>query len=96
MKNIKLSELFDVQIGLVVSRKAVDFAEQSNSINYNKYKVLSLKSFLEDNTISADFFNEIYTENIMDEKYLTKENDIIVRLINPLKNNLILKLKWVK
>ncbi len=91
MKNIKLSELFDVQIGLVVSRKAVDFAEQSNSINYNKYKVLSLKSFLEDNTISADFFNEIYTENIMDEKYLTKENDIIVRLINPLKSFVVTK-----
>ena len=91
MKNIKLSELFDVQIGLVVSRKAVDFTEQSNNINYNKYKVLSLKSFLEDNTISADFFNEIYTENIMDEKYLTKENDIIVRLINPLKSFVVTK-----
>ncbi|WP_413853350.1 restriction endonuclease subunit S [Candidatus Ruminimicrobium bovinum] len=91
MKNIKLSELFDVQIGLVVSRKAVDFTEQSNNINYSKYKVLSLKSFLEDNTISADFFNEIYTENIMDEKYLTKENDIIVRLINPLKSFVVTK-----
>ena len=91
MKNIKLSELFDVQIGLVVSRKAVDFTEQSNNINYSKYKVLSLKSFLEDNTISTDFFNEIYTENIMDEKYLTKENDIIVRLINPLKSFVVTK-----
>lgn len=91
MLNKKISDLFDIQIGLVVSRKAVDFAEQSNNVNYSKYKVLSLKSFLEDNTISADFFNEIYTENIMDEKYLTKENDIIVRLINPLKSFVVTK-----
>ncbi|MBR3627883.1 MAG: hypothetical protein IKN42_03430, partial [Elusimicrobia bacterium] len=91
MKNIKLSELFDVQIGLVVSRKAIDFTEQSNNINYNKYKVLSLKSFLEDNSIDSSCFNEIYTENMMDEKYLTKENDIIVRLINPLKSFVVTK-----
>jgi hypothetical protein len=91
MLNKKISDLFDIQIGLVVSRKAVDFAEQSNNVNYSKYKVLSLKSFLEDNTISTDFLNEIYTENIMDEKYLTKENDIIVRLINPLKSFVVTK-----
>lgn len=91
MKNIKISELFDVQIGLVVSRKAIDFTEQSNNINYNKYKVLSLKSFLEDNSIDSNCFNEIYTENMMDEKYLTKENDIIVRLINPLKSFVVTK-----
>ena len=80
MKKIKISELFDIQIGLIVSRKAVDFIERTNNSNYSKYNVLSLKSLTEDNTINMKYFTEIYTNAIMDKKYLTKENDVIVRL----------------
>ena len=91
MKKIKISELFDIQIGLIVSRKAVDFIEKTNNSNYSKYNVLSLKSFTEDNTINMKYFTEIYTNAIMDKKYLTKENDIIVRLVNPLKSFVVTK-----
>ena len=91
MKKIKISELFDIQIGLIVSRKAVDFIEKTNNSNYSKYNVLSLKSLTEDNTINMKYFTEIYTKDIMDKKYLTKENDIIVRLVNPLKSFVVTK-----
>ena len=91
MKKIKISELFDIQIGLIVSRKAVDFIERTNNGNYSKYNVLSLKSLTEDNTINTKHFTEIYTNAIMDKKYLTKENDIIVRLVNPLKSFVVTK-----
>ena len=91
MKKIKISELFDIQIGLIVSRKAVDFIERTNNGNYSKYNVLSLKSLTEDNTINTKHFTEIYTKDIMDKKYLTKENDIIVRLVNPLKSFVVTK-----
>ena len=91
MKKIKISELFDIQIGLIVSRKAVDFIEKTNNSNYSKYNVLSLKSLTEDNTINMKYFTEIYTKDIMDKKYLTKENDVIVRLVNPLKSFVVTK-----
>ena len=91
MKKIKISELFDIQIGLIVSRKAVDFIERTNNGNYSKYNVLSLKSLTEDNTINMKYFTEIYTKDIMDKKYLTKENDVIVRLVNPLKSFVVTK-----
>ena len=91
MKKIKISELFDIQIGLIVSRKAVDFIERTNNSNYSKYNVLSLKSLTEDNTINMKYFTEIYTKDIMDKKYLTKENDVIVRLVNPLKSFVVTK-----
>lgn len=91
MKKIKISELFDIQIGLIVSRKAVDFIERTNNSNYSKYNVLSLKSLTEDNTINMKYFTEIYTNAIMDKKYLTKENDVIVRLVNPLKSFVVTK-----
>lgn len=91
MKEIKISELFDIQIGLIVSRKAVDFIERTNNSNYSKYNVLSLKSLTEDNTINMKYFTEIYTNAIMDKKYLTKENDVIVRLVNPLKSFVVTK-----
>ena len=91
MKKIKISELFDIQIGLIVSRKAVDFIERTNNSNYSKYNVLSLKSLTEDNTINTKHFTEIYTNAIMDKKYLTKENDVIVRLVNPLKSFVVTK-----
>ena len=91
MRKIKISELFDIQIGLIVSRKAVDFIERTNNSNYSKYNVLSLKSLTEDNTINMKYFTEIYTNAIMDKKYLTKENDVIVRLVNPLKSFVVTK-----
>ena len=37
------------------------------------------------------YFTEIYTKDIMDKKYLTKENDVIVRLVNPLKSFVVTK-----
>ena len=91
MKNIKISELFDIQIGLIVSRKAVDFIERTNNSNYSKYNVLSLKSLTENITINTKHFTEIYTKAIMDSKYLTEENDVIVRLVNPLKSFVVTK-----
>ena len=91
MKNIKISELFDIQIGLIVSRKAVDFIEKTNNSNYSKYNVLSLKSLTENITINTKHFTEIYTKAIMDSKYLTEENDVIVRLVNPLKSFVVTK-----
>lgn len=89
MPTKKIIDLAKIRTGLVISRKATDYQNLSNN-KYPKYKVLSLKSVM-NNTIDCNYFNEIYTNVEVETKYLTKENDVIVRLVNPLKSFVVTK-----
>ncbi|HRG63850.1 MAG TPA: restriction endonuclease subunit S [Burkholderiales bacterium] len=75
----RLKELADIKIGLPLERK------KANPISLDKieYKLLTLKSFT-----ATDDFNDLYDETFIadshiNSQYLTKVNDVIVRLRAP-------------
>lgn len=79
LKTIKLKELAEIKIGLPLERK------KAKPISPDKieYKLLTLKSFADlDN--STNFYYEIFiADSGIDSQYLTKKNDVIVRLRAP-------------
>lgn len=79
LKTIKLKEIADIKIGLPLERK------KAKPISSDKieYKLLTLKSFADlDN--SANLHYEIFiADSGINSQYLTKENDVIVRLRAP-------------
>lgn len=79
MKTIKLKELAEIKIGLPLERK------KANPMSTDKieYKLLTLKSFADlDNSTNLHY--EIFiADSSIDSQYLTKKNDVIVRLRAP-------------
>lgn len=79
LKIKKLKELADIKIGLPLERK------KANPISLDKieYRLLTLKSFT-----ATDGFSNLYDETFIadsyiNSQYLTKANDVIVRLRAP-------------
>ena len=86
MKSYKISEIADIQSGLVLSRKAA-----KENMHVYPYPRLTLRSVTEDCLLDISSF-EIYEAcEPIDEQFLTKENDIIVRLFAPVCATLITK-----
>lgn len=80
MEYKQLSEIADVQSGLVLSRKeAVPDSETAT-----KYKQLNLRSVREDGTINVETLQEFCSEGVLSEQFIGKENDIVMRLFAPL------------
>ena len=76
---MKLKQLVDIKIGLPLERKK---AEILSDIKIS-YKMLTLKSFA-----NRDNFNQLTSEEFIakspiNSQFLTKENDVIVRLRTP-------------
>ena len=86
MKAYKLSEIANIQSGLVLSRKAAK--ENSNVYQYQR---LTLKSVTEDNLIDVSSIETYLASETIDRQFLTKENDIIIRLFAPVCATLIKK-----
>lgn len=80
-KNIKLVSLENVSqhivTGLVLSRKKLKVG------NGFKYKVFTLKSFNENGYIDREFLDDFITKEKIDNKQISKEGDIIIRLSYP-------------
>lgn len=81
MKSEKYFKLGDssttITTGVVTSRKkCVDK-------NGYKYKILTLKSFNENGYLDMQYLNEFISSEELDNKQLTQEGDIIVRLSYP-------------
>jgi restriction endonuclease S subunit len=85
MKKIKLKEIANIRTGLVLSRKKATKIDKKI-----EYKMLSLKSVKTEN---IDFENlEFFESNeILKNDYLTKKDDIIIRLREPIIINKIKK-----
>ncbi len=80
---MKLKELVDIKVGLPLERKKAKALNQKG-INY---RTLTLKSFSDINKFD-DLLNEDFiAESEIGSQYLTKENNVIVRLRAP--NNAI-------
>lgn len=86
MKIYKISEIADIQSGLVLSRKA---ANEKTSVY--PYKRLTLRSVTEDCMLDGSSFEEYDACEPIDAQFLTRENDIIVRLFAPVCATLITK-----
>lgn len=86
MKTYKISEIADIQSGLVLSRKA---ANEKTSVY--PYKRLTLRSVTEDCMLDVSSFEEYDACEPIDAQFLTRENDIIVRLFAPVCATLITK-----
>ncbi|MFW6002698.1 MAG: restriction endonuclease subunit S [archaeon] len=74
-----LSDFCDISIGLVLKRKEAN----TNTVNRKSYKVVTLKSFEDSGCINKTHFDVFISNGILPKKYLTQENDVIIRLSKP-------------
>lgn len=74
---MKLDKIADVSTGLVLARK-----KASGNKGFS-YELLTLKSFNENGYIECEYLDVFISEDIINEQYLTKEGDVIVRLSYP-------------
>ena len=86
MKTYKISEIADIQSGLVLSRKAA-----KENMNIYPYQRLTLRSVTEECLLDTTSFEEYSASEPIEGQFLTKENDIIVRLFAPVCATLITK-----
>lgn len=79
MERYKISDIADIQSGLVLSRKAA----KKGAAPY-PYKRLTLKSITEDGLLDKTSFENYEACEILDETFLTRKNDILIRLFAPI------------
>lgn len=80
MRYVKLSEIANVQSGLVLNRKE---AKDEESITCT-YKRLNLRSLDEDGTVDKLSLDDYYASEILDEQNITVIDDIIIRMFAPI------------
>lgn len=80
MRYVKLSEIANVQSGLVLNRKE---AKDEASITCT-YKRLNLRSLDEDGTVDELSLDDYYASEILDEQNITVIDDIIIRMFAPI------------
>ncbi|GAA0777112.1 hypothetical protein GCM10008908_31660 [Clostridium subterminale] len=74
---MKLDKIADVSTGLVLARK------KASGNNGFGYELLTLRSFNENGYIEDDYLDDFISEDKINQQYLTKEGDVIVRLSSP-------------
>lgn len=74
-----LEEVFQVKSGLVVARKKV---VGKDSAPY-KYKQLNLRSINKNGYINLEYLEDLQTEKIISNDYLTSVGDVVIRLSEP-------------
>lgn len=76
---MKLKELVNIKIGIPLERKKANMA----TINTIEYKALTLRSFISINCLNTLPYDTFLANVKIGTQYLTKENDVIVRLRAP-------------
>jgi len=74
-----LGNFADVSTGLVLSRKVADITDKHGKL----YKLLTLKSFNNDGWINDEYIDSFDSGEVLLEKYITKSNDLVIRLSSP-------------
>lgn len=75
----RISDMGSVTTGLVVKRKQAEFAKDI----LKTYQMLTLKSFDQDGWLNTEELEIFESTEILDDKYLTQEGDVILRLSYP-------------
>lgn len=78
-KKVKLGNIASISTGLVVRRKQANKTQKV----VKTYKILTLKSFEVGGWLNVDELEVFHSTEDLDDKYLTREGDVIVRLSNP-------------
>lgn len=78
MEKYKLSEIADIQSGLVLSRKAAKEGKEKY-----EYKRLTLRSVTDEGLLDKTSIEPYEASEPIDKQFLTQENDIILRLFAP-------------
>ncbi|MGI5879875.1 MAG: restriction endonuclease subunit S [Syntrophomonadaceae bacterium] len=79
MRYKKLSDIAEVQSGLVLSRKEAKYNPEQ-SVEYMR---LNLRSINDDGSISKESLDRYCANEKLEEQFITNKNDIIVRLFPP-------------
>ncbi|MEN6387085.1 MAG: restriction endonuclease subunit S [Phycisphaerales bacterium] len=85
MRYKKLSDIAEVQSGLVLSRKEAKFNPEQ-SVEYMK---LNLRSINDDGTINEESLDRYLANEKLGEQFITTKDNIIVRLFPPFRPALI-------
>lgn len=79
IKKVKLCNLATISSGLVVKRKQ---AFNEGAV-LKRYRMLTLKSFEQRGLLNKNEFEDFESNEILNNKYLTKKGDVIIRLSYP-------------
>lgn len=99
MEYKQLKDIADIQTGLVLSRKGAkqlelipqEVSEQISLLKPIEYKVISLRSIDSFGNINLSEVDDFQSIEELPEKYLTQENDIVLRLFTPVYSCIIKK-----
>jgi len=80
MEHRKLSEIAVIHSGLVLGRKEADVTTEK----VYSYKQLNLRSVSEVGSIRVDILDKFLSAERLSEQFITRENDIVMRLFAPL------------
>ena len=97
MQKVKLKDIVNIQMGLVLSRagaKQLELIKQNvmEKISTNEtyqYKTVTLRSIDEQGNLDEDQCDDFISKDKLTDRYLTVKNDILIRLFSPLKTCLI-------
>lgn len=76
---MQLKNIASVKTGLVLSRKRAD--SKKNAVIH--YKQINLRAINSDGQVNFDELENYYADEKLSNDYITQENDIIVKLIEP-------------
>lgn len=77
---MKLKHIANINIGITYPR----IQEKTTSDSLFNYKLLTLKSFNDNNIIDENFVENFKTNKKINEKYFTKEGDLLIKLNYPI------------
>lgn len=76
---MKLKQIADIRTGLVLSRKK---AALSDNVKIG-YKQITLKSFSNSTSLMLDYIDDFVSTEEIDDSYISREGDVVVRLRDP-------------
>lgn len=97
MKKFTLNQIVEIQAGLVLSRTGAkqlelikrNVAERVSDITVRKYKAITLRSITDVGILDLSQCDDFDSKEEISDRYLTHNNDILVRMFTPLKCCLI-------
>lgn len=97
MKKVKLKDIADIQMGLVLSRagaKQLELIKQNVMEKFSanetyQYKAVTLRSIDDQGNLDENQCDDFISKDKLTDRYLTVKNDILIRLFSPLKICLI-------
>ncbi|NLN14178.1 MAG: restriction endonuclease subunit S [Tissierellia bacterium] len=76
---MKLGQIAEIRTGLVLTRKKATLEYEIK----NTYKLLTLKNIEDNGVFNQEVFEDFPSNDQLNEEYLTKEGDVLIRLSAP-------------